>query len=374
VRYRFPTFERLVYVNTCAQGALSDSVREATECYLRDWEDRGSPWDYWGERADAARAAFARLVNASPDEVALTTSVSAGVSSLASSLRYRAARSKIVLTNFEFPTIGQIWHAQECRGAHVVHVPPHPDGTIPLESFARAIDSETLLVSITHVSYTTGTMLDVERIAELAHSRGAFVLLDAYQSVGSVPIDVKKLDVDFLAAGTLKYLLGSSGLAFLYCRSELISETWPTATGWLADQDVAEMDIYDYSPATTARRFEAGTPPMPAVYAGLAGMELMEGVGITETRDHVLALQCSLLEGLNELGATTVTPRDPMQHGPLVCVACTDAGSLVKALAAEHIVASSRMSNLRLSLHCYNSRDDVQAILAALAVHRSLLT
>src|SRR2546430_6369543 len=126
IRHRFPIFERRLYVNSCSQGALSDAVRAAYEQYLADWDEKGAPWEYWVERGEAARATFARLVGAAPDEVAVTTSLSAGVSALASGLRY-APRSKVVLTDWEFPTVGPIWHAQESRAPRVVHVPEAPD-------------------------------------------------------------------------------------------------------------------------------------------------------------------------------------------------------------------------------------------------------
>jgi selenocysteine lyase/cysteine desulfurase len=373
IRHRFPIFERLVYINSCSQGALSDSVRQAYADYLRDWDERGSPWEYWVEQTERARRAFAGLVDAAPDEVAVTTSLSEAVSSIATGLRYAGRRSKIVLSDYEFPTVGQIWHAQESRGARVVHVEPAPDGTIPLEGFERAIDDETLLVSITHVSYRTGTMLDVERIAGLAHDRGALVLLDAYQTAGSVPLDVGTLGVDLLAAGALKYLLGSAGLAFLYCRRELVERFWPTSTGWFADKDIFAMDNRDYSPATTAARFQSGTPPVPAIYAGVAGIELMQEIGVAETRDHVLALNSRLLEGLDELRARVVTPRRPKRRGALVCVKSYDAPALVDALRREGIVTSSRDSNVRISAHCYNAVEDVDAVLESLARHRRLL-
>src|SRR6267378_2640381 len=196
-RHRFPIFEHQVYINSCSQGALSDSVRNAYEQYLSDWDEHGAPWEYWVERQEAARSAFAGLVNAGPDEVAVTTSLSAGVSALASGLRF-TKRSKVVLTDWEFPTIGQIWHAQEARGARVSHVKAAEDGTIPLEHFERAIDDDTLIVSITHVCYRNGAMLDVPAVVELAHERGALVLLDAFQAIGSLPVDVAGLGVDFL--------------------------------------------------------------------------------------------------------------------------------------------------------------------------------
>jgi selenocysteine lyase/cysteine desulfurase len=372
IRHRFPIFERRVYINSCSQGALSDSVRAAYDDYLRDWDEKGAPWEYWTERQEAARAAFARLINADADEVAVTTSLSAGVSALASGLRF-ARRSKVVLTDWEFPTIGQIWHAQESRGARVVHVPEDQDGTIPLKHFERAIDDDTLLVSITHVCYRNGAMLDVEKIVELAHERGAYVLLDAFQSIGTLPIDVRELGVDFLGAGVLKYLLGSAGLGFLYCRRDLVEKVWPTATGWFADRNIFEMDHTDYSPAPTASRFQSGTPPIPSIYAGIAGIELMQEIGVADTREHVLALNSRLIEGLDELKGQVVTPRKPKRRGALICVRSTDSRALVAALAREGIVTSERDGNLRISAHAYNSVEDVEAVLASLRRHRRFL-
>src|SRR3989440_593115 len=331
IRHRFPIFEQRVYINSCSQGALSDAVRASYDQYLADWDEHGAPWEYWVERGEAARAAFAELVNATPDEIAVTTSLSAGVSALASGVRF-AQRSKVVLTDWEFPTIGQIWHAQEARGARVVHVPAAKDGSIPVDHFAEAIDDDTLLVSITHVCYRNGAMTDVRNIVDLAHERGAYVLLDVYQSIGSLPVDVKELGVDFLGAGVLKYLLGSAGLGFFYCRRELVDKVWPTATGWFADENIFAMDHTDYSPARTAARFQAGTPPVPAIYAGIAGIELMREIGIAETREHVQALNAHLLDGLDELQAEVVTPRAPERRGALLCVKSTDARALVAAL------------------------------------------
>jgi selenocysteine lyase/cysteine desulfurase len=372
IRHRFPIFKQRVYINSCSQGALSDAVRAAYEQYLSDWDEYGAPWEYWVERGEAARAAFAGLVDAAPDEVAVTTSLSAGVSALASGLRF-TRRSKVVLTDWEFPTIGQIWHAQEARGARVVHVPAADDGTIPLDHFDRAIDDDTLLVSITQVCYRNGAMVDVPRVVELAHERGALVLLDAYQAIGSLPIDVRDVGVDFLGAGVLKYLLGSAGLGFFYCRRDLVERVWPTQTGWFADENIFAMDHTDYSPAHTAARFQSGTPPVPAIYAGIAGIELMQEIGIPATREHVTALNAHLLDGLDDLGATVATPRDPNARGALMCIRSTDAPALVSALDVEGIVTSERDGNLRVSAHCYNTVEDVHAVLAALQQHRALL-
>ena len=373
MRHRFPVFEKRVYINSCSQGALSDSVRDAYASYLDDWDEHGAPWEYWVGRLEAVRSSIAALIGADEDEIAVTTSVSAGVSALASGLRFDGGRDKVVISDFEFPTIGQIWHAQERRGLRVEHVPAEADGTIPLERFEAAIDERTALVAVTHVCFRNGSRLDVEAVARLAHERGALALVDAYQTVGSLPVDVGALGCDFLVAGVLKYLLGSAGLAFLFCRRELIAGIEPTATGWFADRDIFEMDIHDYSPAASARRFEAGTPPVPSTYAAIAGIELMQEIGIAETERHVRELNGLLRGGLEELGARVVTPAEPERSGALLCVRSSDVDALVAALDAAGIVTSSRDDNLRISAHAYNTDGDVEAVLAVLAANRAFL-
>jgi len=363
-RSRFPIFEQLVYVNSCSQGALSDAVRRAYAEYLTGWDERGAPWDYWVERTEAARTSVAGLINADRDDVAVTTSLSAGVSALASAIDF-TERPKVVISDYEFPTIGQIWHAQQLRGAEVHVVPP--------ERVDEAIDERTAIVSVTAVCYRNGARLPVEEIAKLAHERGALCLLDAYQAAGSYPLDVTELGVDALAAGVLKYLLGSAGLAFLWTRPGLAGELTPTDTGWFADRDIFEMAHTRYAPAANARRWQSGTPPVPAIYAGIAGIELMREIGIAETREHVNALNERLIAGVDEVGGTVVTPREPERRGALVCIRSSDAPALVAALGGDGIVTSERDSNLRVSAHAYNTEDDIDAVLAGLARHRHLL-
>jgi selenocysteine lyase/cysteine desulfurase len=362
IRGRFPVFRDKVYVNSCSQGALSDAVRAAYEEYLDGWDENGAEWDHWVERSEAARTAFAGLLDAAPDDVAIQTSVSAAVSGLVSSLQFRGERNRIVISANEFPTIGQIAHAQELRGAEVVHVEPDP------EAYAAAIDERTALVCSTFVSFRTGAVHDVEAIYGLAREHGALMLVDGYQGIGALPLEAARAG-DVVVGGTVKYLLASAGLSFMALRPGLVEELVPVQTGWFADENVFDMQIESYRPHQSARRFDAGTPPVPNIYAGVAGVGLIREVGVPAIQEHVRGLVARLVSGLDELGATVATP--PL--GPLVCVGSTDAPALVAALAGDDIVTSERNSNLRVSLHLYNTEDDIDAVLAALARNRRLI-
>lgn len=373
IRHRFPLLAECVYTNSCSQGALSDEVRNAYGRYLTDWDEKGSPWDVWVELAGQARSRFAQILNASDNEIAVTTSTSAGVSSLMSGLTDPDDRNKIVMTDNEFPTIGQIMHAQELVGSKIEHIPPAPDETVPVDRVIEAIDEQTALVAITLVCFRNGAVTNVKPIVEAAHDVGARVLLDTFQGIGAMPIDVKDLNVDFAAGGTLKYLLGSAGLGFLYCRSDLLPQIIPTQTGWFADENIFKMDIHDYSPSETATKFESGTPPVPSIYAGVAGMDLMLEIGIPETEQHVKGLTAQLIQGLDLLGAKMVTPRDPARRGPMIAVAVTDEEAMVAALKEDKILTSNRDGNIRLSWHCYNSAEDVEKTLSGLDRHSYLL-
>ena len=371
IRHRFPVFENLTYINSCSQGALSDVVRAAYHDYLAGLEREGSLWEHWMGRQEIVRAQLATLLNAAPSEIAVTTSGSAAVSAVASAFDFGGTRNKVVTTDLEFPMIGQIWHAQERHGAEVVHVPTDPDNTIPLGRFAAAIDDRTAAVSITGVCYRNGAALDLKPIIDLAHSRGALVLVDAYQGVGAIPLDVEELGVDFLSGGCLKYLLSSPGVGFLYARAATTAALRPTVTGWFAARDIFAMDIHSYDPATDARRFESGTPAVPSLYAAAAGISLMLEIGVANSWSHVEGLLAQLRAGIADIGGTVVTPT--AQHGPMLAVATTDEHAAVAALGQDGVVVSSRDGNVRISPHCYNNSADVEAVLASLHRHRQLL-
>jgi selenocysteine lyase/cysteine desulfurase len=326
----------------------------------------GSNWDIWVAKNESVRSLVASLLRAAPDEIAVTASVSAGINALASALDFSGPRNRVVLSDFEFPTNAQIWHAQERRGAEVVHVPRAADGYIPLEHFERAIDERTQLVAITHVCFRNGAKLEIPGIVRLARAHGARVLLDCYQSVGSLDIDVKALDVDFAAGGMLKYLLGTAGIGFLYVRDSLVRELVPKNTGWFAQADIGAMDITANRPAPSARRFEAGTPAVVNCYAAEAGLKMLLRVGVPAIERRVYALTRRCMQGLEEIGWPSVTPRADARRGATVAVPSSDSARLTRELIERDIVVSYRDDNVRASFHFYNNDDDIAALMDAL--------
>ncbi|MBV8052370.1 MAG: aminotransferase class V-fold PLP-dependent enzyme [Acidobacteriaceae bacterium] len=368
VRSRFPIFKKKIFLNSCSQGALSDAVEASLREHIRVWHEQGSPWDCWVQQYEGARAAFARFIGATPDEVAVITSASAGINSVASALDFNERR-KVIMGEFEFPTMGQIWLAQERRGAKI-HFLPAEHGKICPDSYAKAIDDQTLIVPVTQVCFSNGFRSDVGPIVKTAHEHGALVMLDGYQDCGTRPINVKELDVDFYVTGALKYLLCPSGIAFLYVRPEIIHSLNPTITGWFAQENPFAFDVKHLKPAATARRFETGSPPLPHVYAVPAALQLMGAVGFEKISEHIARLTRALMAGAHDLKIRIKTPADSV--GPLVVLQMKDADAMVKKLAERDVVASNRMDGLRVSFHLYNTLEDVNAVLEVLQDNLSL--
>ncbi|RMD91012.1 MAG: aminotransferase class V-fold PLP-dependent enzyme [Alphaproteobacteria bacterium] len=368
----FPIFTHSVYLNSCSYGALSRRVEAAYEAYLENRHAKGADWIAWCEKNEIVRGQLAQLIGAEPAEIAVTTSASAALDSLVSALSPSGERNRIVISDFEFPTVGQIWHAQEGRGFEVVTARER-DGIIPMSEYERLIDERTLIVSIAHVCYRNGAMNDVAAIARLAHERGALVLLDAYQALGAVPVDVRALGVDFLIGGVLKYLLSSAGVGLLYVRGELVPGLSPYATGWFAQADIHAMDMHHHREAPDARRFETGTPPIPNLFAAEAGLAQILEIGVETIHAHVRPLTARLKAGVKDLGGRLASPEDPARHGAMIAIRSSDDHGLVARLAARRIVTSCRDGNLRVSPHFYNTEEDIDALLAALADNRDLL-
>jgi selenocysteine lyase/cysteine desulfurase len=369
IRSRFRIFQRKIYLNTCSQGALSDAVQAGLENYIASWHEQGSPWETWMDRYDEARTAFAQFINASPDEVAIVTSASAGINGVASALNFRDRR-KVVMGEFEFPTMGHIWLAHRVRGADVQFVSAEGD-SIPAANYEKMVDRNTLIVPLTHVCFKNGFRSEVHAVTQIAHRAGALVMLDNYQDCGTRPVDVKAMDLDFFVTGTLKYLLGPPGLAFMYVRRELISSLVPTVTGWFAQTNPFAFDPQHIDLSPTARRFESGSPSVPNVYAAVPGFHLLQEVGMEDVAAHIKRLAQSLLNCARDLGVRSKTPADSV--GPLVVLQCKDSTLLVQKLAERDIVASNRHDGLRISFHVYNTLDDVKEVVEVLKKNIDLM-
>lgn len=372
-RAQFPTLRHKTYLNSGSYGLLSHRVEAAFRAYLDDRLERGSDWGEWVGRAEAVRQGMAALLNAGADEIAVTGSASAGINSLASALDFSGPRNRVVVSNFEFPTSGQIWHAQAPRGAVVEHVAEADDGYIPLEHFERAIDERTRIVAVAQVCYRNGARLDIEGIVRIAHARGALVLLDCFQAVGAMKVDVKALGVDFAVGGMLKYLLGTAGIGFLYADRRVVPDLVPTVSGWFAQADIDAMDIFANAPAPNAARFQTGTPPVPNCYAAEAGIGLIRETGIEAIEARIRDLTGLAMDRLTEAGCQLATPRDDARRGPQVAIRARDEAALVARLAERGVVTSGRDGNVRAMFHAYNDEGDVDALVAAVTAHRDLL-
>ena len=366
LRREFPLLEHKIYLNSGSYCALANRVRAAFETYLEDRLAVGANWDVWVTKNEAVRSLMARVLHASPDEIAVTASASAGLNALASALEFSGGRDKVVVSDFEFPTNAQIWHSQEQRGARVVHARRDADGYIPPESFVDLIDERTRLVAITHVCFRNGARLDIPAIVRLARAKGAMVLLDCYQSVGSVDVDVKALDVDFAVGGMLKYLLGTAGIGFLYVRDSLVRSLHPIHSGWFAQENIFAMDITANRPASTARRFESGTPAVVNCYAAEAGLEVLLGVGTQAIERRVRSLTRRCMDALRAIDWPSITPASDERRGAMICVPSRASGPLSQELMKRNIVTSNRDNNLRICLHFYNNDEDVDVLVAAL--------
>ncbi|WP_420998571.1 aminotransferase class V-fold PLP-dependent enzyme [Brevibacillus sp. H7] len=323
-------------------------------------------WMLWMERVEQAKARFAALINASPDEVAVLSSVSECASAVASALDFTRGRAGIVTTEMDFPTIGHVWLAQERRGAQVSFIPEHHH-TIPLEYYTRAIHEQTLITSISHVSYYNGFKQDVKQIASIVHEKGAYLFVDAYQSAGSVPIDVKEMDIDFLAAGAQKYMLGIPGIAFLYVRKELANQLEPTITGWFGRINPFAFDIKQLDYAHGARRFETGTPPMISAYAANAALEMLNAIGVDKVETYLQALSSKAVSHAREKGLTVLSPMEVEQKAANTAIYVPQAGKAEALMKEKGFIVSARNDVIRIAPHFYNTEEDVVAAIDTLA-------
>ena len=350
-------------------------MKDAINAYMDDRLLVGANWDVWVTKNEAVRAGMARVLRARPDEIAVTASASAGINALASACDFSGRRNKVVISDFEFPTNAQIWHAQERRGARVVHVPRTADGYIPLESFARGRSTRRPRWSPSRrCASATGRCSTSAGIAKLAarerredHAR----LLPGGR--GRSTVDVKKLDVDFAVGGMLKYLLGTAGLGFMYVRGDLVAGSLlPSNTGWFAPENIPSDGHHrqppvPYRPALRGRHAGGGQ-----LLCRRGGPEDHPGGGNGRDRGPG-ALSDGAVHGAP--GRDRLAEHHPAAGGAArpVCVRSRGVEQLFWKLMGEDIVTSFRDDNLRATFHFYNSEQDVDSLVGALARHRAQL-
>jgi len=367
-----PLLNTTVYLANCSQGPLATPVRAALDTFLSEWADLGMHWDAWMAEVDRARAAFATLIGASPTDIAVGGSVSQLVSSLASALARPewGERRRIVSSVAEFPGVAHAWLALQAQGYDVHLVQGSDEHLVETRQFVTVIDDTTRLVSAPHVCYANGMMLDMASIVAAAHAHGALVFVDAYQSVGTVPIDVKSSGVDFLAAGTLKYLLGTAGIAFLYVSPTVVKRLEPTVTGWFGRMHPFDFDPTRLDYATGAARFDLGTPPIANAYMARAGMELVWTTGVECIRNQVERLSALAYRLAPRLGLRILGPQRVEYKGATTAI---DAGTpenahrLEEELRQRAIIASARGRAIRLAPHGFTYEEELERALEVVA-------
>jgi len=360
-RYRgeFPIFRDRVYLNTCSLGALGERSRRKVAEFLDLWQSRGAAawYDVWWEALGELRARYGRIVNAAPNEIALAPSISVALSAVAESIDY-GRRPRVVITSLDFPTVAYQWLAKAKQGVELVVVESPDRISVPVDAIANAIDDRTALVVTSHVYFTSGAIQDIKRVAEAAHAHGALCLIDAYQSVGQIPVEVQDAGVDALVAGGLKWLLGGPGIVFLYVREAVARRLEPKISGWFGQREQFAFDPRALTLHDDARRFELGTPSLAAVYAQLGGLEYIEEIGVPAIRDVTAALTEDLIATVRAAGFKPKVASDPKQRSAIVMIPMPDPAASVRHLAAAGVIADTRPGHVRFSPFFYNVQDD----------------
>ncbi len=361
-RSEFPILKTTAHLGNCSQSAQSIRVRNAIEDYLENWLTVGMDWDSWVEEVNLAKAEFAKLINAEPSEIAVSSCVSEAVSSVANSLDYSGKRKKVVVTDAEFPTVDYIWLANQRYGAKVDFIAVNENHQIDIEEYEKHIDEDTLITSITQVYYLNGFKQDVAKIAEIAHRKGSLILVDAYQCLGTEPLDVKKMNIDMVTSGCLKYLCGIPGIAFLYINKDLVSKFKPTVTGWFGQTNpfLFQTRYNDWS--DTASRLDTGTQPILNAYAARAGLSIINEVGVEKIKDRIDMLSAYSLKGCLDRELTTISPFDVSKKGGTTAIICShkiNSHDMEAELRKRNIIGSGRGDVIRIAPHFYSTKDEI---------------
>ena len=358
-------------MSSCSQSALAIPVKAAVQDYLESWCESGMDWQGWMQAVEDAKAGFARLINAKPADIAMLGSVSDVASSIGSALDFPADKNRIVVGEIDFPSIGHVWLAHQRHGAQVSFVQSSDGRCIEPEAYAAEIDARTALVSVSHVAHSNGFRQDIGRIADLAHAQEALLFVDAYQSVGSVDIDVQRDRVDILASGAQKYMLGSPGIAFAYVRPDLAARLEPSNTGWFGRVDPFAFDIRRLDYAEGGARLNTGTPPMVNAFAARAGIELLQSIGVSRIEPYLRDLSEVALGEASRLGLEIASPLQLSRKAANSAIRVgPKAAEIERKLAAQGFIVAARKDLIRIAPHFYSTEAEVVRALRALAALR----
>ncbi|HEU0251928.1 MAG TPA: aminotransferase class V-fold PLP-dependent enzyme [Pyrinomonadaceae bacterium] len=376
-RNEFPTLASGIHLLSHSLGPVPRAARESMLAYYDAWEHHTSEdaWaTSWWELSRRVGDRIARLLGGAAGSVQIQPNASIALATAASCFDFKSgARKKVVTTELDFPSMEYFWDGQRQIGA-IIEVVPSTDGiSVSLDRILDAIDNETCLVALAHTSYCSSHRVDVPAIVKHAHEKGAFVLLDVYQSAGVVQLFATDWNVDFLIGGTIKWLCGGPSCGYLYVRPDLQRDLRPRLTGWVAHDSPFDFAHAPMRYAKSVRRFAQGTPSIPALYSAMPGIEIIESVGIAEIAAESQRRTQFMIDFASDRGWTVNTPREKDSRGGSVMIGVNDAKTMAERLAEKKVFVDWRPeAGLRISPHFFNTDDEVAEalnILAGLIAH-----
>lgn len=374
-RDRFPVLSEMDFFNHAGVAPISGPAADALRAYAEQASTRGYLGSGWYKRAKEVKAAAAKLIGARGEqEIAFIPNTSTGLAQVAAGLDWQEG-DNVIITGVEFPANRYPWEDLKRRGVKLIQIPQRPDGRIDPDEVADAVTNSTRVVAISHVQYATGHRIDLRPISEMVHHAGGYLCVDAIQSVGALPVDVREMGIDFLAADGHKWMLGPEGCGIFYCDEDLAWKLHPPVIGWMNMTDAFHFGDYRFELQSDARRFEPGTWNIPGILAMGASIDLLLEVGIDEVWSRISTLTSRLVEGLTERGWEVLTPWErPEERSGIVVFAPPEGGPAPAEVAAElkeqQIEIAVREGRLRVSPHFYNEPEQIDRLLEALGAGR----
>ncbi len=365
-RTEFPILDKTVYLISHSLGAMPKQTYERLHEYADAWATRGvRAWaEGWWDMPVTVGNEVGRIIGADPDSVVMHQNVSICQSLILSCFEPTPKRNKIVYSELNFPSVMYVFEAHARTGQLRIETVASDDGiTISLERFLAAIDEETLLVPFSHVLFKSGFLQNAKAITDRAHEVGAMVVLDTYQSAGTVPFNLSELNVDFAAGGSVKWLCGGPGAGYLYVRPDLQQKLQPKTTGWMAHEEPFAFDTtLRYAPNVT--RFLHGSPAIPALYAAQSGYRIINEIGVPRIREKSVRQTTRLIELAEEAGFRVTSPRDAVNRGGTVTIWHEDAGAITKELVRREFIVDYRPgAGVRISPHFYTKDEELSLVI-----------